>query len=169
LPKAGRPSRFVRRSFNEGGMPTRERFLLRKAYGRTGRPDKCLVVKSLDSSLLPVCPSQHGIHRHHNQRVEGTEEGPLFGRQCCFPLSRRGKYQTLPSLALSRREGRQRADAAYRPSSATATGDVNRESGTASANGGCLRRLLRPLSRSVRAYRQGDIHGENIGQQPRAY
>ena len=32
-------------------MPTRERFPLRKAYGGTGRPDKCLVVKSLDSSL----------------------------------------------------------------------------------------------------------------------
>ena len=43
LLKARRPSR----------MPTRERFLLRQAYGGTGRPDKCLVVKSLDSSLRP--------------------------------------------------------------------------------------------------------------------
>jgi hypothetical protein len=37
-------------------MPSRERFLLRRAYGGTSRPDKCLVVKSLDSTLRPVCP-----------------------------------------------------------------------------------------------------------------
>jgi hypothetical protein len=35
-------------------MPTRERFLLRQASGGTSRPDKCLVVKSLDSSLRPA-------------------------------------------------------------------------------------------------------------------
>jgi hypothetical protein len=35
-------------------MPSREHFLLRQAYGGTSRPDKCLVVKSLDSSLRPV-------------------------------------------------------------------------------------------------------------------
>jgi hypothetical protein len=32
-------------------------------------PDKCLVVKSLASSLRPVRPSQHGIQRHHHQKV----------------------------------------------------------------------------------------------------
>jgi hypothetical protein len=41
--------------------------------GGTGRPDKCLVVKSLDSSLRPVPLSQHGIHRHHHQGVEGQQ------------------------------------------------------------------------------------------------
>jgi hypothetical protein len=61
------------RRLGEGGMPTRERFPLRQAYGGTGRPDRCLVVKSLDSSLRPVCPSQHGIHRHHHQGVEGND------------------------------------------------------------------------------------------------
>jgi hypothetical protein len=30
-----------------------------------------------------------------------------LGCKCCFPLSRKGKNQTVPSLALSRREGRQ--------------------------------------------------------------
>jgi len=43
------------------------------ANTRTLRPDKCLVVKSLDSSLRPVCPSQHRIHRHHHQ---GFRPGP---------------------------------------------------------------------------------------------
>ncbi len=38
-------------ALRDGGMPTRERFLLRQAYGGTSRPNKCLVVKSLDSSL----------------------------------------------------------------------------------------------------------------------
>ena len=37
-------------------MPTRERFLLRQAYGGTGRPDKCLVVSSLSPRLRPGCP-----------------------------------------------------------------------------------------------------------------
>jgi hypothetical protein len=65
------------------GFPAaRSRVVIRLAKGmkakpntntRTLRPDKCLVVKSLDSSLRPVCPSQHGIHRHHHQGVEGTE------------------------------------------------------------------------------------------------
>jgi len=54
----------------------RSRVVIRLANGmkakpnantRTLRPDKCLVVKSLDSSLRPVCPSQHGIQRHHHQ------------------------------------------------------------------------------------------------------
>ena len=94
----------------------RSRVVIRLAQGRkakpnantrTLRPDKCLVVKSLDSSLRPVCPSQHGIHRHHHQGVEGREGRPLLGCQSCFPLSRRGNNQTVPSLALSRRESRQ--------------------------------------------------------------
>jgi len=88
-------------------MPTRERFHRRRGFGGTGRPDKCLVVKSLASSLRPACPSQHGIHRHHHQGVEGIEGRALLGCKCCFPLSRKGKNQTVPSLALSRREGRQ--------------------------------------------------------------
>ena len=88
--KAGRPSRLVRRRPGEGGMPTRERFPLRRAYGGTSRPDKCLVVKSLDSSLRPVCPSQLGIHRHHHQGVEANQGRPLLGCQFCCPLSRRG-------------------------------------------------------------------------------
>jgi hypothetical protein len=60
-----------------GDFPAaRSRVVIRLAKGtkakpnantRTLRPDKCLVVKSLDSSLRPVCPSQHGIHRHHHQ------------------------------------------------------------------------------------------------------
>jgi hypothetical protein len=74
LLKAGGPSR----------MPTRERFHLRRAYGGTGRPDKCLVVKSLDSSVRPMCPSQHGIHRHHPQGVEGRESSPLLGCHVVF-------------------------------------------------------------------------------------
>jgi hypothetical protein len=58
----------------------RSRVVIRLAQGRkakpnantrTLRPDKCLVVKSLDSSLRPVRPTQHGIHRHHHQGVEG--------------------------------------------------------------------------------------------------
>jgi hypothetical protein len=78
-------------------MPTRERFPLRRAYGGTSRPDKCLVV----SRWIPACalwpcantPSQHGIHRRHHQGVKGSEGRPLLGRQCCFPLSRRGKIR----------------------------------------------------------------------------
>jgi len=94
----------------------RSRVVIRLAQGRkakpnantrTLRPDKCLVVKSLDSSLRPVCPSQHGIHRHHHQGVEGNEGKPPLACQFCFPLSRMGKNQTVLSLALSRREGRQ--------------------------------------------------------------
>jgi hypothetical protein len=65
-------------------MPTRERFLLRQAYGGTSRPDKCLVVKSLDSSLRTVCPSQHGIHRHHHQGVEGTKRKAAMGVSVLF-------------------------------------------------------------------------------------
>ena len=60
-------------------------------YGGTSRPDKCLVVKSLDSRLRPVFPSQHGIHRHHHQGVEGEKARPLLGYQSCFPLSRNGE------------------------------------------------------------------------------
>src|ERR1039457_5425618 len=65
------------------GFPAaRSRVVIRLAQGReakpnantrTLRPDKCLVVKSLDSSLRPVCPSQHGIHRHHHQGVEDRD------------------------------------------------------------------------------------------------
>jgi len=80
------------------------------ANTRTLRPDKCLVVKSLDSSLRPLCPSQHGIHRHHHQGVEGREGRPLLRCQPCFPLAWTQKIQTVPSLALSRRDGQQRAD-----------------------------------------------------------
>ena len=43
LLKARRPSR----------MPTRERFLLRQAYGGTGRPDNAWLAKLRDSSLRP--------------------------------------------------------------------------------------------------------------------
>ena len=103
------------------GFPAaRSRVVIRLAQGRkakpnantrTLRPDKCQVVKSLDSSLRPVSPSQHGIHRHHHQGVEGNQGRPLLGCQSCFSLSWKRKYQTVPSLALSRREGRQRADA----------------------------------------------------------
>jgi hypothetical protein len=42
------------------------------ANTRTLRPHKCLVVKSVDSSLRPVCPSQDGIHRHHRQEADAT-------------------------------------------------------------------------------------------------
>jgi hypothetical protein len=87
---------------NTGAMPSpstsdkgifpaaRSRVVIRLAQGmkakpnantRTLRPDKCLVVKSLDSSLRPVRPSQHGIHRHHHQGVEGNEERPHFVSQ----------------------------------------------------------------------------------------
>jgi hypothetical protein len=41
-------------------------------------------VKSLDSSLRPVCPSQHGIHRHHHQGVETRELRPFFGVSILF-------------------------------------------------------------------------------------
>jgi len=55
------PHLLVRHRPGDGGMPTRERFLLRqeatagqvrlrKGYGATGRPDKCLVVS------LIACP-----------------------------------------------------------------------------------------------------------------
>ena len=82
----------------------------RNANTRTFRPDKCLVVKSPDSSLRPVCPSQHGIHRHHHQGVKGSEGRSLLGCQFCCPLSRRGKNQTVLLLSLRRRQGRQRPD-----------------------------------------------------------
>src|ERR1039458_405517 len=47
-----------------------------------------LVMKQLDSSLRPVCPSQHGIHRHHHQGGEGSKRRPLCGCHLCCPLSR---------------------------------------------------------------------------------
>ncbi len=59
----------------------RSRVVIRLAQGRkakpnantrTLRPDKCLVVKSLDSSLRPVCPSQHGVHRRHHQEARNS-------------------------------------------------------------------------------------------------
>jgi hypothetical protein len=53
------------------------------ALSSVGRPDKCLVV-SLDSNLRPVCPSQHGIHRHHHQGAEGRQEKPLLGISLVF-------------------------------------------------------------------------------------
>jgi hypothetical protein len=53
-------------------MPTRERFHLRRAYGGTGRPDKCLVVSSLlvrrrpgeggSQKLRPGCPGNIGAN-----------------------------------------------------------------------------------------------------------
>ena len=79
---------------------------LRQAYGGTSRPDKCLVVKSLDSSLRPVSHSQHGIHRHHHQGVEDREGRRLLGCPSYCPLSQGGGNQTVLLLALSRREGR---------------------------------------------------------------
>jgi hypothetical protein len=51
-----------RRSFNEGGMPTRERFPLLRAYGATSRPDKCLVVPSLALALRPSCARNTGAN-----------------------------------------------------------------------------------------------------------
>jgi hypothetical protein len=61
------------------------------ANTRTLRPDKCLVVKSLDSNLRPVCPSQYGIHRHHHQGNENMLGMPPLGCYFDFPLSRTGK------------------------------------------------------------------------------
>jgi hypothetical protein len=95
-----------------------------------------MVVKSLDSSLRPECPSQHGINRHHQQEVEGREERSHLGCQCCFPLSRRRKNQTVPSLALSRRKGR-------RSGVNAANSDGLRGS---FASGSCLRRHFQPTS-----------------------
>ena len=80
---------------NHQGFPaSRSRVVIRLAQNtkakpnantRTLRPDKCLVVKSLDSSLRPVSPSQHGIQRHHHQGVEAREGRPLL--RCQFWLS----------------------------------------------------------------------------------
>jgi len=78
------------------------------ANTRTLRPNKCLVVKSLDSSLRPVPPSQHGIHRHHHQGVEGQQGWKAAFRGSILALRCRGMgtNQTVLLLALRRREGR---------------------------------------------------------------
>ncbi len=81
------------------------------ANTRTLRPDKCLVVKSLDSSLRPVSHSQHGIHRHHHQGNEGMVKTPLFAVSVLAVRCRgTGRNQKVLLLALRRRERRQRAD-----------------------------------------------------------
>ena len=75
------------------------------ANTRTLRPDKCLVVKSLESRLPTVVPSQHGIHRHHHQGVEGRNRSPLLGCQFFYPLSRRGIRPCYHSLSAVARGG----------------------------------------------------------------
>ncbi len=75
-------------------------------HGGTSRPDKCLVVKSLDSCLRPVSPSQHGIHRHHHQDNKRVEGGTLLGCHFGCPLPRRGRNQSV-LLLVYRHEGRQ--------------------------------------------------------------
>jgi hypothetical protein len=47
-------------------MPTRERFLLRQAYGGTSRPDKCLVVKAVSEGRFLRC-----YFRLHTKRIDG--------------------------------------------------------------------------------------------------
>jgi hypothetical protein len=51
--------RIVPRSLSSTIGAIHEHFLLRQACGGTSRPDKCLVVKPLDSSLRPVAVCQH--------------------------------------------------------------------------------------------------------------
>ena len=63
------------------------------ANARTLRPDKCLVVMSLDSSLRPVRPSQHGIHRHHHQGFEGRERVRFWGVNVVFRCRGQGKSE----------------------------------------------------------------------------
>jgi len=64
---------------------------------------------------VPSPLSQHGIHPHHHQGVEGREARPPLGCQHYFPLSWRGRNQTVPLLALSRRLGRQGSSVHDRP------------------------------------------------------
>ena len=54
------------------------------ANTRTLRPDKCLAVKSLDSSLRPVCPSQHGITAITTRELKATREGRFWGVNVVF-------------------------------------------------------------------------------------
>jgi hypothetical protein len=87
-------------------MPTRERFLLRKAYGGTSRPDKCLVVKSLDSSLRPVCPSQHWGRGRHRQGessfvIPGASLLLFAGGDTVLKLSGQSRHDLLAGRFLS--------------------------------------------------------------------
>ncbi len=93
----------VRRSFSGGGGSFPRRLSRRRPGeggssgllkpGRPSRPVRRLVRRRPGEGGRPVCPSQHGIHRHHHQGVKGREGRPLLGRQCCFPLSRRRNDQ----------------------------------------------------------------------------
>jgi len=46
---------------------------------------------SLDSSLRPACPSQHGIHRHHHQGNAAIQGAAFAVSVSVFRYRERGK------------------------------------------------------------------------------
>jgi hypothetical protein len=71
------------------------RRIIRLAQRQEGKADLSAIASAKEdpSGLRPACPSQHGIHRHHHQGVEGNQGRPLLGCQSFFPLSRGGNIR----------------------------------------------------------------------------
>jgi hypothetical protein len=77
------------------------------ANTRTLRPDKCLVVPSLAPGLRPGRPRNTRANAVTTRELKAGENRRILGFPSCFPLSRTAKNQAVPSLTLSRRQGRQ--------------------------------------------------------------
>ena len=76
------------------------------ANTRTLRPDKCLVVKSLDSSLRPVALRIMESTAITTRELTAGMEGHSWGANVVFRC-RGGKQSVCAPFALSRRDGRQ--------------------------------------------------------------
>jgi hypothetical protein len=85
VPKPERPSRPVRRRAALRRDETAGQVRLRQAYGGTSRPDKCLVVKSLDSSLRRFPLRNMESTAIITRDLKAWRADRFWGSQCCFP------------------------------------------------------------------------------------